>query len=126
MVADHDILIAIFTGILKSLEHFHRNVSRDGCTTKFLCHLCRTILGVPFTYVSLECRLASWGAADMARAWHRDEWFTQGDAWYFLHERLTQRVKNPIQHVGLRQCAPAQMRCSNLHKRFVAVLFRSE
>ena len=45
------------------------------------------------------------GAADMARAWHRDEWFTQGDAWYFLHERLTQRVKYPIQHVGLRQCA---------------------
>ena len=24
------------------------------------------------------------GAADMARAWHRDEWFTQGDAWYFF------------------------------------------
>ena len=38
----------------------HRNVSCNGCTTKFLCHLCRTILGVPFTYVSLERRLASW------------------------------------------------------------------
>ena len=57
----------------------------------------------------------------MARAWHRDELIMQGDAWYFLHERLTQRVKNPIQHVGLRQCAPAQMRCSNLHKRSVAL-----
>ena len=25
-----------------------------------------------------------------ARAWHRDEWLAQGDAWYFLHERLAQ------------------------------------
>ena len=41
----------------------------------------------------------------MARAWHRDEWLTQGDAWYLLHERLTQRVMNPIQNVDLRQCA---------------------
>ena len=37
----------------------------------------------------------------MAKAWHRDEWITQGDAWYFfLHERLTQDVESPIQAVG--------------------------
>ena len=76
-----------------------------GPQTKFLYHLCRTILGAPYTYVPLERRLASWGAGDMARAWHTDEWLARGDAWYFLHERLTQRVKNPIQNVGLRQCA---------------------
>ena len=40
----------------------------------------------------------------------------KGDACYsFLHERLTQGVKSLVQHVGLRQCALAQMRCSNFY-----------
>ena len=86
----HDILIGIFTGILKALDTFiamhHVMVAQQ----RFLCHLCRAILGVPFTYVSLERRSASWGAGDMARARHRDEWLTQGGAWYFLHERIAQ------------------------------------
>ena len=100
MVEDHDILIAIFTGILKALDTFiamyHVMVAQQSfyviCAVQFV---------------------ACWEAADMARTWHRDEWFTQGDAWYLLNDLPTQTVKDPIHNDGLRQCAPAQMRCGS-------------
>ena len=37
-----------------------------------------------FHLCALGASFGELGAADMARAWHRDEWFTQGDAWYFF------------------------------------------
>ena len=101
----NDKLIAIFIGILKALDTViamhHVMVAQPSfyiiCAVQFLARLSPMC---PWSVVWQAGGQETWLEHGIEMSGSCKEMHG-----IFLHERLTQRIKNPIQNVDLRQCA---------------------